>query len=238
MYPLASHRLPRFSLAVVAAAFVITVSSAANAGVTLFNNFGPDENHAFNNQSGVLVGTSAGLPPVSNAQRAVRIDVTGNDYFLDTIDAGLMWGTSTPNLGATFTVFADDGSNGLPGTSLGFASVAQTPTPPNSGADPLPFSTFDFSSQSLLLENGHSYWLVLTANTNENLVMWGLNLTADTNSGNEYLFWDGGGPWQHAQAGAVMPSLRVNGTVVPAPGALALIVLAGIVGPSSRRRRA
>jgi hypothetical protein len=218
-----------FSLTLVPLALAFLVSNVDGETVTLFSNFAPDEDHAFNNQVGWGVGTNEGpLPPIMfNARTAVRIDITGGDYLLDMVDAGLMWSAGTPNVGATLTLYADDGTNGsggtgLPGTALGFASVPQTPLSPDTGFDPLPFTTFDFSSQNLLLEDGHSYWLGMASNTNSNVVLWGLNLIGQTTTTHpEYLAYSNANytqnQWVYQEPGWTLPSVRVHGTVVPEP---------------------
>jgi hypothetical protein len=83
-----------------------------------------------------------------------------------------------------------------------------------------------------LLVSGSTYWLEVTSDRN-NMVVWYFNNSGDSRS-SQALSLDGGVTW----AGGLTPSaFQINGTLVPEPSSIGLVLGAGLLLSIFRKRR-
>jgi hypothetical protein len=136
---------------------------------------------------------------------AGRFTVGSPNYLLSSADMPLTY-DGGDNL---FTFYLRTDAGGLPGTALANASVSGiTPYPPT-------LATVDFSSSSLLLLAGSTYWLTAEPGVNS-IGGWWANSIGET--GNVSGF---GGSWMNFPSES-SAAFRINGTAVPEPAAILL----------------
>jgi len=241
-----------------AIAFVAYGTGVAGAGTTVLhdNYFGPDNGTA---NGGPFFGYAPGLfggPPefAPVTEIASRFDVSGGNYYLDSVEATMMWMpealTGNPiNDGVIMHVHEDSG--GLPGAVLGSYSVTSPAplAPSNEGpvATEIPFE-FDFLGQNILLEDNQSYWFSIET-INDGFAIWAAALDPNSDPldpstyvvpGTKAQNQDGDGWMLNSPGpggGAIeRMAFRVTSQAVPAPGALALLGLGGFATTRRRRR--
>ncbi len=201
----------------------ITVATHAQATV-LYSNFGDGDTYSLNMGATISAGGPLG-GQVNEA--AVAFTVTGGSYYFTAADVAVLhnWGPDLVNL----HLHADDGN--APGQILD-STTASGVTPPFEWAPPL---TGTFSG-TVVLEEGQQYWLSMSPENTDVLLSWANNVVDDF--GLRAWQVDGGG-WNTAfgdpGTDSQRSTFRIHGTLVPAPGALALLALGGLA--RSRRRR-
>jgi MYXO-CTERM domain-containing protein len=213
------------SIRQAACAFTVMAGcgGAASAEV-IYNNFGPSD--AYDTTFGWTL--SYGGPLGGDAfEDAVSFTITRRDSYFDSAEVAVnhFWG---PDL-VYFALHADDA--GVPGAVLDTATAsgvvpAGTVGPPmvaNFGGD-------------VILEVGRTYWLALRTEETDAHLSWAYNLIDDFGPRAWQL---NNGPWNPTMGIPGTDSergvFRINGTPVPAPAALPLLVLAGAA--RIRRRR-
>ena len=198
--------------------FCMLAISGSAAGDVFYDNFGP--NDTYQTSSGYGFG---GTNP--NFQQAMRFTVSGN-YLLTTGDFGISLSIGSNPSVFDIRVHADGG--GLPG-----AVLEQVTMHDNLG----PFGLFNppvsvnFAGTTLL-SAGQQYWISMSA-TGFNDYVWNANNTGDIGL---RAFASNGGSWNPANGNEAIGVFRLNGTLVPAPGALGF--LAACMCAPRRRRRA
>jgi len=233
------------------ATLVATLTAAASAGSTvLFDNyFGPDNGTAnggpFFGYAPGFFGGPAHLAPVT--QIANSFEVLGGDFYLESVHATMMTvpesiSGNAINDGVTMRIHASDGA--VPGAVLGAFSVIAPLVNIPGGQGPVATETptlFDFSGSGILLQSGHTYWLSVEANNN-GFAVWGAAFTPDSDpkdplipetAPGTYSVKVNSGDWQTGYVND-QAAFRVNGTVVPAPGAALLFACSA---PFITRRR-
>lgn len=209
----------------LAAAAMLATSTAARADV-LFSNFGPGDSYLGNAGWSLANGGPFG----AHLEDAVIFTVGangGSDYFFNSAEfgIGLLFGPNVLHV----TLHSDSG--GVPGAILEQVTVID-------GMGPLSTEPGDFNppvvanfSGNTILQSGMSYWLSVSTDTStDSWAAWNENIMGDLGL---RAFRENGGPW-NPSTGNPRGVFRVNATPVPAPGALALLALAGAV---ARRRR-
>ncbi len=147
----------------------------------------------------------------------------GTDYFLDDVVARL--NITDLTVRPVFEVFSDAG--GSPGawlttlanpaiTSLGIANYSFTP------------------SGSFTLVGGTSYWII--ASSANATYDWKANSPSITPTGIATHIGATFGSYVPSSPSSILVSYQINGTVVPAPGAFAVLSFGGLL--AARRRRA
>jgi len=200
------------------------MTAAAQADV-LYDNFAPGD--MYDLEYGWTL--SYGGPLGGDAyEDAVAFTVTGGDYFFDSADFAInhFWG---PDL-VYVTLHADDA--GAPGAALDETSASGV-NPPFTQSSPM---TAHFGGD-VILQEGQQYWLSIRTDSTDAWLSWAYNIVDDFG----LRAWQvNDGPWNPVFGIPGTDSergvFRINGTLVPAPGALALIGVAGVIG--RRRRRA
>lgn len=206
----------------LATTVVATVATHAHATV-LYSNFGDGDTYSLDTGATISAGGPLG-GQVNEA--AVAFTVTGGDYYFNAADVAVLhsWGPDLVNL----HLHADDG--GIPGQVLE-STTASGVTPPFEWAPPL---TGTFSGTTVLQE-GQQYWLSMSPEDTDVLLSWANNVVGDF--GLRAWQADGGG-WNpfvgDPNFDEQRSTFRIHGTLVPAPGALALLALGGMV--RGRRR--
>lgn len=208
----------------VAGATVMACAAAAHAEV-LYSNFGDNDTYDVEYAWTLTYGG----PLAGDAyQDAVAFTVTGGDYYFNSADLAITHYYG-PDL-AYVSLHADD--NGAPGTVLE-TTTARGTNEWNEFIQSSP-TTATFSG-TIVLEEGKQYWLSVRTETTDAWLGWAYNITDDfglrawkLNDGD----WNPvyGIPGTDSERGV----FRINGTLVPAPAALALL---GIAGVTRRRRR-
>jgi hypothetical protein len=210
------------SIGLVACALMVA-AAPASADV-LYDNFGPGDTYDLE-QGWTL---SYGGPLGGDAfEDAVAFTVTGGDYTFDSAEfaVSLIFG---PDL-----VYANlhEDAAGVPGAILDSTTATGTATPLVHGLPMVANFGGDF-----VLQNGQTYWLALRTEETDAHLSWAQNIVGDFG----LRAWQvNNGPWNPVMG---MPGtdsergvFRINATLVPAPGALALLGVAG-VGLARRRR--
>lgn len=208
----------------VATAMLSLLAVPASADV-LYDNFGP--NDTYNVEHGWTI--SYGGPAAGDEwEQAVAFTVTGGDYYFDAADVAIFhwWGPDIVH----FALHADD--NGTPGAILDTASASGTVPAPTQSAP----MTAHFGGD-VILEDGQTYWLSARSEATDAWLSWANNIVGDYGLRAYRL---NGSPWQPVYGEPGTDSergvFRIHGTLVPAPGMLALLGVAGAAGRPSRRR--
>jgi MYXO-CTERM domain-containing protein len=189
--------------------------AAAAQATVLFDNFGPGDTYDFG--IGWTIGDTAdwqlGAGFVMNA---------GGSYSLDSVTASIRH-IAGPNF-VTLSVY--DTVGGLPGSLLETSSAMNLPA---HDGTPAPPTVFAFSG-STVLQDGQTYWVIASTDGPAGAwLAWNWNIAHALGL---HAQRQGAGPWQVFTFEQSV--LRVEGTLVPAPGALALLGL-GLL--RTRRRR-
>lgn len=206
----------------VIAAVTLAGASAAHA-VVLFSNFGPGDIYRPN----IGETLSFGGPLGGDAfEHAVPFTISGGDFTLDSAEVAVFhfWG---PDL-----VFADirTDADGVPGGVLETTAAHGVSTP----GEIEPPMVLPFTGD-LLLEDGQTYWLALRTDRTDAHLAWALN---DIDDFGPRAWRVNEGTWNPAMGIPGTDSqravYRINATPIPAPGAVALLLIAG--GACGRRR--
>lgn len=210
---------------VLASAAVAASGTAASADV-LYSNFGPGDTYDL-----VFGWTLSFGGPLGGDvfEDAVAFNVSGGDYLFDTAEVAVnhFWG---PDL-VHFNLHADD--DGVPGAILDSTSASGV-TPPGEHNPPM---VADFGGDTLL-QDGQTYWLALRTDETDAHLSWAFNIVDDF----ELRAWQlNQGPWNPVYGEPGTDSergvFRINGTLVPGPGGLALLAIAGLACRGRRPRR-
>ena len=207
-------RSPDFCGAVIGACALAAASSAD----ILYDNFGPGDTYTTNVGWTISDGDPIGTD--NDQGDPITLNALGADFFLDSVTAPIQYVTGVNRI--DLTVYDDNG--GEPGTPLETASLGDLPGF-GSGDPP---TTWVFSGTTVL-QSGETYWFIASSDKNGSWLAWALNSTGDVGP---HAFRADGGPWQISDN--TRGAFRVEGTVVPAPAALALL---GVAGLAARRRR-
>ena len=206
--------MKRFAL--IAASVMAMSFTSSSLGAVIFNNFGAG--NSYNISSGWTL--SEGAPINIDWDQGDGFTVNGGDYFLDRIDLaiGLVVGQNRIFIDVYTTV------GGLPGVVIDSAVIeGQMGT---FGQDNPPIvALFDGST---ILQNGQQYFVIASTDT-DTWAAWNLNSIGDMGP---HAFRQNLGDW--SVSNNTRGAFRVKGTLVPAPGVLALLGMAGLV---ARRRR-
>lgn len=205
----------RMSLLTMAGGALALCAGTASADV-LFNNFGQGDSYTVG--SGATI--SDGAPIGTDFDQGFGFTVSGGDFFLDSLEFAMGFVTGSTN-GVTITVY--DSSGGVPGNEL--ESVVVSDFGSFGNANPLAVANF---SGSTVLQDGMQYFFVASSFA-DSWLAWNNN---DQGIMGTTVFRSNLGAWSVGSGTTV--AARVNGTAVPAPGALALLGLAGL---AARRRR-
>lgn len=190
---------------------LMAFTSLAQAGV-IYSNLGPAD--SFNPLSGLAVSGDA----VGNLNRAAPFTVGESSAVLETAELALVRYSASASVNVG--IWSDN--NGLPGIELASSSISVFPVSAT-------LLTADFSSATLMLELGNTYWLVATAATSQTLSGWLVNNTDDRGTARLE-----SGSWT-AQPTAIAPAFRINGALVPEPGTY-LLFTTGVGCILARRR--
>lgn len=202
-------------IAVSAVALSLTTASPADV---IFNNFGPGNTYVVDQGFEIFDG----VPLSFDFDTGFAFTVNGGDYFLDSIDLamGLVEGQNI--------VFIDVyvSFDGLP-IAIIDSAVVEDQMGTFGNANPPIVALF---SGSTVLQDGAEYF-VIASSASDSWIVWNANNQGD--SGPHAVRQDLG-PW------TVFPddtrgTFRVKGTLVPAPGTLGLLCLAGLI--ACRRKR-
>jgi hypothetical protein len=160
---------------------------------------------------------------------AVAFTITGGDYYFDSAQVAVnhFWGPDLVN----FNLHADDG--GVPGIILDSTSASGV-HPPGTQSSPM---TANFGGDTIL-QDGQTYWLALRTEEEDAWLSWAFNIVDDFG----LRAWQlNNGPWNPVYGTPGTDSergvFRINGTLVPAPGMLALLAVAGAMGRRCSRCR-
>ena len=209
------------TLAIATIALAIP-ATAASADV-LYSNFGA--NDTYDLEYGWTL--SYGGPLGGDAfEDAVAFTVVGGDYYFDSADFAInhFWGPDLVHV----TLHADAG--GAPGTELD-VTTASGVNPPFTQSSPM---TASFGGD-VILQEGQQYWLSIRTEETDAWLSWAFNIVDDFG----LRAWQlNNGPWNPTLGIPGTDSergvFRINGTLVPAPAALSMLLIAGAAG---RRRR-
>jgi MYXO-CTERM domain-containing protein len=195
-----------------AVAATLFAGSVAHADV-VYSNFGPADSY-----DPIIGHTIKGTPELSNAA-AFTPDQA---FMLDSVELALSFAGALGTTGDVEVVLFADAA-GLPGAvieSLGTVDVLEGSAIYT--VDPV---------ADVELEAGTTYFLGARNASATTEAVWAWNLTGDMgNYVKAYII-----PWQFVDSQPAA-AYRVNGSVVPAPGAVALLGLAGVIGRRRRRR--
>lgn len=147
----------------------------------------------------------------------------GTDYFLDEVILRL--DISDVNIVPMIEIFDDSG--GVPGSSL---TVLDNPGSFSLGIDNYSFTP----SGSFTLQAGESYWIV--ASSAVGTYSWKASSPSQTPTGIATHTGATFGAYPPRSTSSILTTYEMVGTVVPAPGALAVLSLGGLA--VARRRRA
>jgi hypothetical protein len=206
---------------IMAGAVIALAASAAQADV-LYSNFAAGDTYDLEYGWTLSYGGPLGGDAYEDA---VAFTVTGGDYYFDSADVAInhFWG---PDL-VYVSLHADDG--GAPGTVLD-ETTASGVNPPFTQSSPM---SANFGGD-VILQEGQQYWLSIRTEETDAWLSWAFNIVDDFG----LRAWQlNNGPWNPTLGLPGTDSergvFRINGTLVPAPGALAMLLVAG----AARRRR-
>lgn len=190
---------------------------SASADVILFDNFGPGD--AYDTSVGWTIGTDndwqVGAGFVMSA---------GGDHLLNSVTASIRH-IAGSNM-VTLSVY--DTIDGVPGSLLETSSA--TDLPPHDGTDAPP-TVFDFSGTTALMD-GATYWVIAsTDGPGGSWLAWNWNPDHTLGLHGQR---QGDGPWQVFNFEQSV--MRVQGSLIPAPGVLAMLGV-GMIGLGGRSRR-
>ena len=146
----------------------------------------------------------------------------GNDYFLDNVIARL--NITDLAVRPVFEIFSD--SAGSPGALL---MTLNNPAFPRLGIDNFSFTP----SGSFTLVGGRSYWII--ASSANAVYDWKASSPSQTPTGIATHIGATFGSYVPMSSSSILVSYEINGTLVPAPGALVILSLGGLL--ATRRRR-
>lgn len=210
---------------IVVAACVATaggLSALPAAADVIFDNLGPKN----------LYDPNVGWSVANAGPFGVNLDqaaafTPGGSYFLDSIEIAI------GHLGGPNVLFVDvyDDADGAPGSPLASVTLEEEMGPFGGDLEPPVVAAF---AGDLVLHAGQQYWLVLSGDdTTDSWLAWNYNVQGDVGlrAWREDL-----GPWNLDEGDPNNPrgAFRVNGTLVPGPGAIAPWLGAWAIG---RRRR-
>ena len=200
-------------IAVSAIALSLT---SASLGDVLFDNFGFGDTY----QTGTGWTLSEGAPVNTDWDQGDAFTIGGGDFFLDSIELaiGLVVGQNRIFIDVYTTV------GGLPGGIIDSA-VIDGQMGQFGNANPPIVALF---SGSVTLFDGEQYFVIASTDSNT-WAAWNLNNVGDVGP---HAQRQNLGAW--SVSNNTRGAFRVNGTLVPAPGVLALLGVAGLV---ARRRR-
>jgi hypothetical protein len=206
------------TVTLMAAAGAMTLSGTATASVVLYDNFGPGD--SYDEGIGWTIGTDVdwqlGAGFVMNA---------GGNHLLTSVTASIRHVTG----GNFVTLSVYDTVDGVPGNLLETSSAMNLP--PHDG-EPAPPTDFAFSGTTTLLD-GETYWVIAsTDGPGGSWLAW--NWNPDHTLGLHAQRQGDDGAWQVFNFEQAV--MRVTGTQIPAPGALALLGI-GMFGVAGRVRR-
>lgn len=206
--------MKRFAL-IVASVMAMSFTSSS-LGDVIFNNFGAG--NSYNTGSGWTL--SDGAPINVDWDQGDAFTVNGGDYFLTHIDLaiGLVLGQNRIFIDVYTSV------GGLPGVVIDSAVIEDQMGTFGSNNAPI-VALFDGST---VLHSGVQYFITASTDTNT-WAAWNLNSINDTGL---HAFRQNLGDWDANNN--TRGAFRVKGDLVPAPGVLALLGMAGLV---ARRRR-
>ena len=212
----------RFKLLMACALMVAAVPASADV---LYSNFAPGDTYDLTFGWTLSYGGPLGGDAFEDA---VAFTVIGGDYSFDTAEFAInhFWG---PDL-VYVNLHAD--SAGVPGAILDSTTATGVATP----GVPTPPMVANFDGDFILNE-GQTYWLAIRTEETDAHLSWAFNVVDDFG----LRAWQvNNGPWNPVLG---MPGtdsergvFRINGTLVPAPGMLTLLGIAGIA--LRRRNRA
>ena len=197
---------------------VMLCQSNASLGDVIFSNFGPGDSYNTSQSYPVTEGEPFGG---NDFDQGEAFTVFNGDFFLNSINLAM-----SLSVGQN-TVFIDvyDTVDGLPGEIVDSAVIHGQMQGPGANGPPIT-ATFDGST---ILQGGHQYFVTASADT-DSLLTWSLN---DQDHDGLHVRRINLGDWTEFDTPA-SAAYRINGTLVPAPGALALL---GMAGMAIRRRR-
>lgn len=205
-------------------AAILVFASSISADV-IFNNFGPNNAHLGNTGWSVANGGPFGV----HLEQAASFTPAAS-YFLNTVEIaiGHLFGPNRLDI----RIHGDTGGTGSPGQVLEVVTIIdQVLTFPNEPHINNPPVVVNFSG-NLQLMQGARYWLSISSdNTTDSWFAWNYNTIEDRG---QRAHRENGGAWSMF-TGDPRGTFRINGTPIPAPGALALVAALGVIG--CRRRR-
>lgn len=194
----------------VAATAALTVSATALAQTTIISN------HPGNDGS-----QTAGINDGSRTKGMGFSMPGGLDYTLDSVTLRL--DITTTDVSPLIEIYSDAG--GVPGASL---TTLMNPGSFGLGIDDYAFTP----TSSFTLEADESYWIV--ASSTLGTYSWKASSPSETPTGLASHVGATFGAYPPSSSSGILTTYFVDATIVPAPGSLALLGLAGL---AARRRR-
>ncbi len=230
---LSKHKKQNTTVALLALCGIGAFAGALHAEVVFDNfNYTPGEPMYGFLQYGINVNDPDGIPDFAFGQTFV---VSGGDYTFDTMIAPILYSSFIGGLNEGLTLsLHTNGGDGLPDLLLESATFSNLPEI----APDDPVATFNFSGNTVL-QDGQRYWITATVPTDDGEFYsfgWGWNV--DFKMLAPYAVSQDGGPWASGvddTSWLPQAAFRIEGTLVPAPGALAGMAAIGLIG--TRRRR-
>ena len=217
----------------MAPALAVALSSAASADL-IYDNGDPDGDSGFSN----IFNRDLGL------DRRIADDfilVGGPGWLVNNVEMNYLWNTIGSGGATDFLIqfFADD-ANGGPGTVISEQVSSEfTETLTGNILFNRPEVIFSIDIAPVTLAADTNYWISIQPNGVEN----GFQLSSHSpfvNGDEAYVFYRDAGHTDWVSTGDFFDepsdmSFRLNGEVVPAPGGLALLGFASLVGVRRRR---